>query len=341
MTPIPLIDVLSFPDTMDNTVASTFASCPRKAFLAHFLHLKPKGKSIHLHAGKAYAAALDVFRKAFYTPDLPTYHDREASEAAMVREFLTAYGWDEEVEQSEAWAGSPKSGSRMMEMLFAHLDERPPISDPIQPLLIDGIPAVEKSFTLELDFAHPDTADPILFHGRFDMLADYMGQIFVFDDKTCSALGPSWVKQWDFRSQFTGYVLGAQSYGLQIAGAIVRGHCILKGSFKFADAITYRKPHQTEQWWTDIHGILHAMIQMYEQARQSPNPLVARHAFPMFGAFNDSCQDYGGCPYRTLCESKNPERWLNQYEVRKWDPKNPDASDAKEAPCGSTLLPKT
>lgn len=331
-TRIPLIPDLAFPKTMDNTLVSNFASCPRKAYLGYILHLKPKRKSIHLHAGKAYAAALDAFRTAFYTTSSPAYHNRELAEIAMTREFLTAYGYDPEVESEEDWAKSPKSGSRMLEMLFASLDERPPLTDPIQPLILDGKPAVEKSFTLDLDFNHPDTNDPLLHHGRFDMLADYNGQIFVYDDKTCTSLGPQWIKQWDFRSQFTGYVLGAKSFDLEIAGAIVRGHCILKGSFKFADAITFRKPFQLERWWEDTHGLLHAMIQMYERAKEYPDPLSARAAFPMFGAFNDTCSQYGGCPYKALCESQYPQRWLGEYEVRVWDPVAAD-DNADVKPC--------
>lgn len=325
MNKIPHLTIPTFPETMDNTVASTFASCPRKAFLGHFLHLKRKTKSVHLEMGKAYAGALEVYRRHFYNEHLPTYKDHDECLHLAVREFLTLAGYDPELESSEAWQKTPKTPERMLEMLFDHFTQRPPLTDPIQPLIIEGIPAVEKSFTMDLDFPHPDTGDSILFHGRFDMLATWSGQIFVFDDKTCSSLGPQWVKQWDFRSQFTGYVLGAQTFDLPIAGAIVRGHCILQAQFKFADAITYRKKFQLDNWWHDIHGLMFAMIQMYQRAKEmSDDPLEMRHAFPTAGTFSDACNSYGGCPYRELCESPHPQRWLSQYEVRKWDPKNPN-----------------
>jgi len=40
-----------------------------------------------------------------------------------------------------------------------------------------------------------------------DMIVDFAGGRYGEDDKTTSSLGASWAKQWDMRSQFTGYCL--------------------------------------------------------------------------------------------------------------------------------------
>lgn len=331
MKPIP---TLAFPKLLDNTTISAFAKCPRQFYWGHLLHLKPKNLSIHLHAGKSYAAMLDVFRKSYYTPTASTYRDLEASIVNATRELLRAYGYNEEIEQSEAWAKSPKSALRMLECFLAMLDEYPPATDPIQPLIINGEPAIEKSFSLELDIRHPDTGDPILFHGRFDMLAEYIGQIFVFDDKTTSSLGPQWNNQWEFRSQFTGYCLGAQSFDVPVAGAIVRGHCILKNSFKFAQPITYRKSFMIEQWWQDVHVLAHQMVEAYTRAKNSKDLLTgleSRKYFPTTGTFNEGCNAYAGCEFRELDGSPNPQRWLSNFDIRVWDPLDPDGDKAKAA----------
>ena len=47
-------------------------------------------------------------------------------------------------------------------------------------------------------------------------------------------------------------------------------------------------------------------------------------------ALDDACSSYGGCPYRPLCEARDPSPWLQDYVVRVWNPlaKNP----AQEVP---------
>ena len=325
---------LKFPAILDNTTVSQFAKCPRSFFWGSLLHLKPKNESIHLHAGKAYAVLCEEFRFAYYDKTLATYRDLDASLLRATRAFFKAYGYDEEQEANEQWEATAKQPMRMLECFLAMLDEYPPATDPIQPYMIDGKPAVEKSFSVPLGLNHPDTGEPLLFHGRFDMLAEYMGQIFVFDDKTTSALGPQWNKQWEFRSQFTGYCMGAQSFGVKVAGAIVRGHCILKGSFKFAQPITYRKDFQIQQWWQDLHALAHQMIESYQRAKaaqaKQTELIMTREHFPCLGTFNDGCNAYSGCPYRELCGATHPQRWLGEYQVRVWDPTNPDGSNKKE-----------
>lgn len=331
----PNLPSLSFPKVLDNTTVSTFAKCPRQMFWAHILHLKPKQESIHLHAGKAYALLCEEFRKAYYDPESPTHRDRDESILVALRPYFLAYGFDEEREQSESWQASAKSAHRMLECFFAMLEAYPPATDPIKPFILpNGKPAIEQSFTLELGLLHPDTGEPILFHGRYDMLVEYAGQLFVFDDKTTSALGPRWNDQWDMRSQFTGYVLGAKQYDLPVAGAIVRGHCILKTGFKFAQPITYRKQNQIDDWWNDLHGIVSHMIQTYKKAKEMEaeiGTLATRQYFMGSGTFNDGCNAYSGCAYKQLDQTPTPQRWLSDFEVRIWDPMNPDA-DVKPAP---------
>jgi hypothetical protein len=50
-----------FPVILDNTIVSTWETCPTKATLGHFLHLKPRGPQVHLDAGKVFAKALEDY----------------------------------------------------------------------------------------------------------------------------------------------------------------------------------------------------------------------------------------------------------------------------------------
>jgi hypothetical protein len=39
------------------------------------------------------------------------------------------------------------------------------------------------------------------------------------------------------------------------------------------------------------------------------------------GAFNDECNAYGGCQFRTICESGGDyELWQDQFDISFWDP---------------------
>ena len=321
---------LEFPQTLDNTILSCASGCMREVFWAHMLHLKPKVPSIHLHAGKAYAAMLETFRQAYYDPDSPTHEDLDESIIPALRRFLTVYGYDEELEASPGWIDSAKTPIRMLECFLQMLDEYGPKNNPVKPAIIDGKPAIELSFSIPLGINHPVHDDPILYHGRFDMIAEFREQYFVYDDKTCSQLGPKWPDQWEFRSQFTGYAVGAETYGVRIDGAIVLGHCIQKTQFKFAQPISYRKPYMKEQWWNDAHYMTHLVVESYKRAKadeEELGTLATRKHFPATGMFNGQCEKYGGCAYRSLCSTEHPKRWLSNYVIRVWDPTNPDKDD--------------
>jgi hypothetical protein len=50
---------------------------------------------------------------------------------------------------------------------------------------------------------------------------------------------------------------------------------------------------------------------------------------------DESCNLYGGCPFMTLCESGDPDRWIDQYyRVRHWNPllKNPEEEEVVGEP---------
>lgn len=319
-----------FPEVLDNTIVSAWASCKRKAFLAHFLHLKPNRESIHLVAGAAYAAALEHFRLAYWSEDSAVKGDVEGSLVVALRTLFERYGYDPEL--IEYQDSTNKSCERMAEALVKHcLVAYNPKTDSMKPYLIDGKPAVEQSFTVELDLKNPDTGEPILVHGRSDMLVQYNGGLFGFDDKTCSQLGNTWINKWDFRSQFTGYTKGLQGLGYNILGTIIRGHCFLKGDVKFAEAISHRQQWQVDEWFSDFHQIVYEMIGYYLRAKEEyekgHDKFQLYQMFPCTGKFNETCVAYGGCEYQSLCNNQFPHRYLRDYRVRVWDPRNPEREE--------------
>jgi len=183
-------------------------------------------------------------------------------------------------------------------------------TDSLKPFMNKNVPAIEFSFALPIpDTKHPVSGDPILYTGRFDMLGQLKsGGIYVVDEKTTKALGPTWTQQWDLKAQFSGYCWAARQYGYEVEGAIIRGISILKRSNGHAQAITYRPPWKIDLWLEQLIRDVNSMIRMWEEGHWEQN-------------FDAACSLYGGCSFKPLCEMPNPEQWITgNYTERVWDP---------------------
>lgn len=289
-----------FPLVWDNTMRSSFISCPRKFAWEFLEHWKPAAPSVHLHAGAAWAKGLEVCRKTFYVDKLSA----EDSEAAGLQALLEAYG------SFECPADSAKSRERLAEAFVFYFQQYPLASDPAQPYVGRTGPMIEFSFCLPLSdtLLHPETGDPILFAGRADMVATFAGAVTIYDDKTTSQLGASWAGQWDMREQFTGYAWAASHFGIPAQQVLVRGIGILKTKLTTQQAISYRAEWRLDQWHTQIQRDIRRAISLWEEGYWDYN-----------GA--DACSAYGGCIFKQPCQSTNPEPWLSTYFVRRrWDP---------------------
>lgn len=287
-----------FPHLIDNTIRSTFFSCPKHAFLEYFQHWKVVGGNINLHAGGAFAHGVDLTRKLFYDQGLPEEEAVKKGQMSMVE-----YWGDFEVPDD-----SPKSLPVMLLALDEYFKQYPMATDHIQPLMTAGKSATEFSFSIPLPIAHPETGDPILYGGRFDMLGLYNDQLFVVDEKTTKQLGATWPKQWTMRSQFTGYCWGAQQYDYPVAGAIIRGLAIYKKSFGHAESIQFRQQWQIDQWYEQMLRDVKRMVTSWQEGYWDMS-------------LGDACAAYGGCPFVSVCSSQNPERWLqSDFEQREWKP---------------------
>lgn len=294
----------AFPDFIDNTARSMFVSCPQKWVYGSLYAVGPREVSVHLHAGAAFATGLEIARKEFFdnskSPDLSVKLGCEA--------FLAAWG------DYEAPEDSNKSKDRMLEAIIEYFTEYPLDSNPVKPILIgDSRHAIEFTFSVPLPIKHPETGDPLCYQGRFDMLADYNDARFAVDEKTASQLGTQWMMQWDLDSQFTGYCWAAGQYGYPVAGAIIRGISILKAKYGHAQAIIYRPQWQLDRWYENLLWDVQEMIKTWERANSS--------GFIPMALDKSLCGMYGGCAYRKLCLSPNPEAWITaDFAPRHWNP---------------------
>ena len=288
-----------FPSTLDSTIMAAFKSCPRKAYLEFMEHWKLKDQSVHLHAGAAYASGMEAARAAFYIEG----KSADDSVALGVQEVLRAYG-DFECPPESAKSLERTAGA--LEFYFSHY--RLGEDKAIPMVLPGGKTGIEFNSLEPLEILHPETGDPILYSGRMDMMCDFEGMKLGEDDKTASQLGASWPRQWDLRSQFTGYVWGAGKAGIKLDGFLVRGVSILKTKYDTLQAITYRPNWQIDRWYTQLLRDIKRMIAAWEEGYWDYN-------------LDHACAEYGGCPFRSVCQMRDPSSLLvQQFEQRRWDP---------------------
>lgn len=288
-----------FPDTVDSTMRGAWSSCEKK-FHYEFIHqIAPQGVNRDLHAGGCFAAGMCATRRAYYELHKDSDLAIGYGIVAIIKEWGTVDDFDDYV----------KSFNRVVFALLYYFEQYPLETDIIRPLEISpGKFAIEVSFALPMEIKHPTTGNPILYSGRFDMIGVRDGILFVVDEKTTKQLGPTWSNNWTLRSQFTGYVHGAKSYGHQVAGAIIRGVSFLKGGNETQQAIIYRPDWQIQRWWDQLHRDVEGMIKAWLSGIYDYN-------------LDTACNYYGGCPFMRLCDSANPEAFIDlYYQERKWDP---------------------
>ena len=293
---------LPFPMYLDNSAISSFKKCPKDWYYSYLRALTRKGGNIHLHAGGAFAAGLEATRKAFYDQGLP-----EEDSILAGLEALTRFWGDFDEPDS-----TRKTYPVMLLALIEYFLQYPLATDIIRPFKPAGASssAIEFTFSIPIpEVLHPVTGQPLLYSGRFDMLAERDGVLFVEDDKTASQLGTQWMRNWLLDSQFTGYCWAASTYGYPVAGAIIRGVSILSSGFGHAQSIVYRPQWQIDRWYESTIHIMKMMIAYWEQ-----------DFFPLV-LDKSSCNSYGGCSNHQLCESPNPETWIDiNFEPRHWNP---------------------
>ena len=263
-----------FPHTVDSTILATFRSCPQKFFRQYVEHWKPKATSVHLVAGGAFASGIEKARDSFYVQGLSA----EDSEAIGLQALLTHYG------DFECPSDSAKSPERMCGALEFYFQQYPLGADNANPItLAGGRRGIEFSFAEPLQVMHPVTGDPILYTGRSDMIAERAGGIYGYDEKTTSSLGATWGRQWEMRSQFTGYFWAAAQQGIKMNGFIVRGVSILKTKYDTLEVPTYRSDYEIIRWEAQVNRDLKRMIEMWKEGYWDYS-------------LDAACVEYGSCP---------------------------------------------
>jgi hypothetical protein len=289
---------MQFPELIDASLLASFKSCPELCRKVYFAHWKSKAPSVHLHAGGAFASGIERTRTAFYVEA----KNSETAIAEGIGELLRFYG------DFECPSDSAKSAERMAGAFEFYWSNYPLNHEQDPVILPGGRRAIEVNFAEPLPITHPDSGDPLIYCGRLDAILNYAGGRYITDEKTTTQLGASWSRQWDLRSQFTGYAWGARQIGIKVDGALVRGISILKTKYDTQQAISYRPDWMIDRWYAEMLWYVSQMIEMYKSDIWPHN-------------LDHACAEYGGCQFREACSSQDETPWLETYfERRKWNP---------------------
>jgi hypothetical protein len=302
-----------FPLVWDNSMRTSFVSCPRKFAWEYLHHFKPKAPNVHLHAGKAWASALEATRKSYYVDEFPSNHAQALGLETLIREYGTF----------EPGRGAENKSLDSLMRAFAYYFQAFPLeTDPVQPFIGPDGPMIEFSFALPLDetLRHPETNEPIIYTGRADMIATYAGALSVYDDKTTSSLGSKWGDQWTRRSQFSAYTWAARAFDIPVTQIVVRGIALLKTETKHAQAISTRTDHHIREWHFQMVRDIRRAMECWSSGYWDAD-------------LSDSCSSYGSCLFLGPCTSSDPEPWLTggNYAIRKWNPLTREESESENA----------
>lgn len=294
---------------------STFRSCPQKFYREFVCNLAESTTSVHLHAGGALAHAFDVARTVFYSK-------QKDAPAAIARGLEALWKYFGNFEPNSIKI--TKTWDRLSAAYLQYFETYPLATDELQPIIkSDGTPTVEFSFALPMATLHP-SGDPFLFCGRIDILGLYAGGVTLCDEKTTTSIGFSWAEKWGLRSQFLGYTYAMQQLGYNVQTNLVRGIGILKTDINIVQAVLPVKSWLVNNWYNQFERDLRRMVECFKSNIWDVN-------------YDEACNAYGGCAFRILCESHQPEAWLDSFKTRSWDPLAIDPTHTAETLLSSLM----
>lgn len=308
------------PQHIDATERVCFVQCPQKFYREFCEGRRPSGLSVDLHAGGCFSVAVEEVYKQFCAgntdPEIYLGH-------ALLR-------------YTQEWGDFPKLAEHMpkktvktFERVWAAVEDYfrtyNPETDHVQPHRNAlGEPSVEFTFAIPLDdpiFPRHPSGEPFIYCGRFDLLGrieSLGGAIAPLDNKTTGRTPSNFSEQWDLRSQFIGYVWACRTLGLDCRYLVARGTVILTKEIRQLEVVKPYSDHLIDLWYHQLARDLHRMVNCWNAGYFDYD-------------LGEACTAYGMCIFAEACQSPTPDAWLNNFEVRHWNPLHRDPSKTEAA----------
>jgi PD-(D/E)XK nuclease superfamily len=290
---------MNLPVILDSTMLSTYRSCPRKFWAQYVVNARGEDESVHLHAGAAWADAMEATRIAFFQ------YGETASSAEDTGKAVLRESWGDPLK----FAAETKNLKRMTEAFdYYHTQGFPLEDEHAPPASIGGKLMVECSFAVPLGLRHP-SGEEFIFVGRADCIVQHAGGLWLLDDKTTGgSLGSNWESQWKRRGQFSGYVWALRQQGIDIDGVLVRGLAIQKTQFKHQEVVSPRHEFQVDEWVEQTALNVADMIEQWTSDRWR-------------ASLGESCTNYGKeCAFMSACLSPHMRDSILAMPRARWNP---------------------
>jgi hypothetical protein len=290
----------------DATSLESFKRCPRLYQYEMIEGWRPKNESVHLRWGAEFHTAMHQYQ-------LMKADDIKHDEAV----FLTI---KELMYRIEDWDTDHKYKNKftLIRSVIRFLDQYE--HDPAKTVMqSNGKPAVELSFTFELDYGpiyeggNGDLVkQPYILCGHLDRVVDFQGDLFAEDYKSSTSTPGSYFwNQFEPNNQMSLYTLaGKVVFQTNIKGVLIDSIQIMIDDTRCTRGTTYRTEDQIQEWLIDLNSWL-IRAEEYATAGYWPQ--------------NDTaCDKYGGCKFREICSKSPPvrERFL-KGDFNKEEPWNP------------------
>lgn len=290
----------------DSTSLKLYDECPRKYQYKMIEGWQTRNKSHHLIFGAHYATALEHFYKHRALGDSLEEALEKVVHEALINTWEYARNSAGEIVGGAPWRSpdSAKTRENLIRTIIWYVDHF--ADEEIKVLhLSDGRPAVEYSFTLNVD-------DGIVFCGHLDRVVEYSHDPFIMDQKTSGGV----VSQYYFNQfapdiQMSLYSFAGKAiFNIPVKGVIIDAAQIAVGFSRFERGFTFRTEDQLTEWYDTTMKMIHGAQRATKEQH-----------FPMR---TTSCGNYGGCEFRPICSRQQSIRknFLNADFTQgpSWDP---------------------
>lgn len=291
----------------DSTSLGLLKECPRKYQYSIILGRVPRDESVHLTFGAHYHKALEIYdhkrSEGASHEDAQRAAVRYCLEATVVR--LASGSW-------RPWLSDLPEKNRftLTRSVIWYLEQFK--DDPLETIQLDnGKPAVELSFSFETDIQIPGTHQNFILCGHIDRLVSFTSHVWVLDRKTSKyTISIDTFKKYNPDNQMSFYDFSAPIvWGTDVKGIILDAAQVVVNFSRFQRGQIKKTKGQKLEFYKDT-ALWLKQAAWYAEADYYP--------------MNDkSCGNYGGCPYREIC-NKSPEvreAWLKGLTMKRvWDP---------------------
>jgi hypothetical protein len=276
----------------DNTMLKDYKRCERLFFNKYEMGYIGEDESVHLHAGKCFANAVECARVAFYDTG------QNLSESILAGGQVLIDSWGDPI----LFAGETKNLSRMMAAYEKYMDDFPIDHHPVH-RGADGKLMVECHFALPYG---KDRTDDV-YSGTPDTVLEYGGGLWLVDEKTTGgSFTPTWISQWKRWGQYTGYVWGLGMKGIHLDGVLCRGIAIQKTQIKTIEVASPRAEWMVNEWILSTTKTIERIAKSRETGSWD-------------GANDDNCVKYGReCEFIGQCTSPSPD--YSKFKRGRWEP---------------------